>query len=224
MVNWDRRHEKSVIRLANMAQGYNILHYRNGVFYKYIDILLGMIIGIITTVSGVILSYCSSSNYCLGKGNDLVMISMLFSSAVVNFIQQYLSLAKQGAFHAEYAKKYQLLYNQVVSHIVLHRRHRQDAEDYNIALTDNINTLVEKAPEINPFISWMYRSLLDEFKIRLPQLDELEEIDIGDIADASIKYGKNGKDIVDWKDSVYVTNEREGNGEKADYSIEMENL
>lgn len=154
---WNKRMRISTNRLGEVSATYNILHDRCAIFYNYIDFFLGLSSGITTVVIGVLITVPNYTPCDRATGYEQnVYTSLLFTSAILQFLKQYLGLGKESLKHTEYAKKYRILSNNIMNQMLVYKDGKNSAQDYIIDMATQINNNISSSPSINPFISWYY--------------------------------------------------------------------
>lgn len=155
---WTRILKATTDKLAKVSFDYSVLHNRCSIFYNYIDIILGLSSGLTTVITGILITIPSYSP-CDRKGEheQNVYTGLLFSSAILQFLKQYMGLGKESLKHYEYSKKYKILSNNLTNDMLIHKEDDKNLiETYIIDISSQINTNISTSPAINPLISWYY--------------------------------------------------------------------
>ena len=168
-----------IYRLAGICQSYSILHYKVSIICYYIDLSLGLLSGCITTATGILLS--AENKECEEKmlQENSIKIPLLFTSAIITFCQQFLSLSRASGIHLESYKKYQKMYNDIIcftsNNFDLNSQDNiQKNKNFLVKINQEINELIMKSPAIDPVIALLFHKKFKDYKIKIPELNQIE--------------------------------------------------
>lgn len=170
---------RGIYRLAGICQSYSILHYRVSIICYYIDLFLGLLTGSITTSIGVLLSAENKECEKTMIQQNNVKVPLLFTSAILTFCQQFLGLSRASSVHLDSYKKYQKMYNDIICftsnnfHIPKEEEIEKNKK-FLIKINQEINDLIMRSPSIDPTIALFFHKKFKDYKIRLPELNEIE--------------------------------------------------
>lgn len=175
---WNSRIEKTLKILSIKAQAYSILHNRTASFSTTFDLFLGVTSGFITILSGslITLPYFNPCNRSEEK--TMIITSMLFFSAFVNFTQQFLSLKTKAIDNLKYSNKYHIISGDIKTQLSLYRSDRVMPTEFLNMNAAKLNRYIAEQPPINYIVKLYFFSKNSHRNLFIPEGGDIESLDV----------------------------------------------
>jgi hypothetical protein len=180
---WTYEQEKLLAEWADIAMCYRWLHDRAEKYYKHLNYLITIPVIILSTLTGtasVGLSSVVGDNLTAQKYAQLGIGGVSIITGILSTLGNYLRFAQLQEGNRNAALNWSKFHRMIRSELSLHPDRRQDCQDFLKHCRNDLDRMLENAPEIHVKAIDEFNSKIGSIKdIKLPNvIDNLEKTEI----------------------------------------------